>query len=223
MLFYEGLIVLIPILFGLEAYLEGQYLTGLAVLYGLEIGLLSQALVYVKVGRSPGYVVFLADRATDMSDLELHLKALRRLGRVLSGGYADAAALLAFAAPRAAPVDRPKSLDEIFLAIELSLVEKCASLSGDQKKAPLVRYAEDVERAFAQTPVTLDMWRNFLLSKYEAVPEACRALAGTPVERTRLGRLRGALEANWSLVSVLLAVAGLVVTIVAAILGGRPR
>ncbi len=136
-----------------------------------------------------------------------HMKAMRRIGRALSGGYADD--LIQLALPEDTWKDkegRPKSFFELARAIELGLVEQATEPPAYQRKNPFVLYADDFERTFASGKFTFPSWRRFLSRWYnqESTTDRVKILAKGHVPQPLASVVRTEVG-PWQILGVILA------------------
>lgn len=213
------------------AYKTGFLITGsvwdLAVYAFLVI--LIQRLLAISVFNEPDYAIYLARRASLVSeeessgvggerpptvDFRYHMQAMRRVGNWLSGGYVDD--LMQLALPKKLWMNKkeaPKSFWAVARAIELGLVEQAARLPAGKRKQPFADYAADLEKAFGQGAFSFTAWQEFLTRWYFKTSPRVRFLAKAHVPRHLLDKIQAHLEPWKVVVGILTAIVALVALI----------
>jgi len=172
--------------------------------------ILFQFLAIINILGDPAYVVYLARRAGSpphgrrakgwsegppIVEFRSHVRAMRRVGSWLSGGYADELIALAFPEDaREGGANQPASFVETARAIELGLVDRGAKLPATKAWEPFAEYADDLETAFGRDAFSLAAWQDFLRRQYEATPPRARILARAHVPQPMLVRIEAHIE-----------------------------
>lgn len=193
----------------------------------VSVAVFVQFIVFSSWASSPVYALYLAKRAaapprlrtfSDVSshliDFRSHMRAMKRLGGIASGFYVDDFLLSGLSEHSWQSENRPRSFDELANAIGLGLAAEAASVPPRNLRDPFVRYADALERSFTTAPFTLDQWRRFLVSRYEALPERIRLLAAEHRPRSFAERFREWIEL-WKILAYV------ILTIIAILFGTR--
>lgn len=133
--------------------------------------------------------------------------AMKTLGKRMTPGDPLHAILASLSDSNYGKRNRPMSVDEVLTAVELGLLEETYPLPVDKRRGPFLAYARELDAKFSQSPFTFDVWRQFMVSKYEALPPRLRSIAKTPGPEARVARLKDYVRNRWPeiLVYVLIA------------------
>jgi len=193
----------------------------------LIVVILSAGIVTIQLGaddrtvEDPAYVVHLAylsgrERRVLRSPIGppssawwiAYKEAMKTLGDRLTPGDPLHAILASLSDSNYGRRNRPTSVDEVLTAVELGLLEETYPLPVDKRRGPFLAYARELDTRFSQSPFTFDVWRQFLVSKYEALPPRLRSVAKTPGQEARVARLKDYVRNRWPeiLVGVLIGV-----------------
>ncbi len=129
-----------------------------------------------------------------------HMRAMKRLGDILSAGHTDEIMLLTMPEPGKEGPAHPTGFADISRALELGLVAEWAYPPEAGKKGPLEQYLDGLRGVF-KDKVTLNLWSGFLVDRYANLLPRTRSVAAQHEPRR---------SRSWAVVIVVIFVGGLV-------------